>query len=74
MRIDESKELLIPPNPAVDARAKEQDFYRGIVEGYRLGQRRRRQRFVFRQIVFTIYYAVVTSAALIYVLRACGLY
>jgi hypothetical protein len=71
--IDEQQELLIPPNPVVDARAAEQDFYRGIVEGYRTGQRRQRRRKVFRQILWTMYFAVITSAALIYVLRAVGL-
>lgn len=73
-RIDEQREIRIPPNPEVDARAKEQDFYRGIVEGYRAAQRRRKRRAIFRQILSTIYFAIVAAAALIYVLRACGLY
>ena len=68
-RISESQEILIPPDPTVDARAAEQDHYRRIVADYRARQRRRK---LFREIFWTMYWAVIASAALIYVLRMAG--
>ncbi len=63
--------LLIMPQPEAAKVEQDRELYRKIVAKYRAAQRRRS---AFRQIVYTIYFAAITSAALIYVLRACGLY
>jgi hypothetical protein len=67
--IDEQQEIMIPPNPAVDARAAEQDFYRAIVEGYRAGQRRKK---LFYELRKTLVYACMTGLLLIGLLKLAG--
>lgn len=67
--IDESQEVRIPPNPAIDARAAEQDFYRGVVEGYRRAQRRRQ---LFRELRGTFVAACMTALLLIGLLKLAG--
>lgn len=68
-RLSESREILIPPNPAVDALAAQQDFYRRVVADYRARQRRRK---LFREIGWAFYWAVIASAALVWILRMVG--
>lgn len=69
-RIDVEQEVLIPSHPELDRLASQQDEIRAAVAHYYL---RKRRRGLFRQLCMTAYWAIIASAALIYVLRAFGL-